>query len=301
MTGVSVHNGLRRISHDTRYDFNHKRFWPIKRQLFGATNILPGLPTTLGRIPVCINDQGISDYCTAFAVSEAIGNQTGVPMAPEAQTAIEGKIDGAPIFGGTSPHTALTGGVTAAVPKTLCFFTFQQNGWQLPAEWGQYPTDPSVLGASNKRSSYYSVTFGGPDDMSAFDSIKLALWDAKNDVPPNMPNAFTSVVAFGFWYAEWNGAGSDGIAPQQVTPAITRHAYLFIDWITINGVDYLIAQLSQGTGFGKGGLVLFTRAEVNAAWSNPVQNGIGMYIFRSKDPNFWTSLTFNILSIFNLN
>lgn len=286
---VPIHNGLRPILHDRSRDFDHRRFWPIKRQLFGATNALPGLPVTLGNIPVAINDQQASDFCTAFEVSEAISNQCGIQMSPEAQTAIEGKIAGAPIFGGTDPKTALSGGLLGAFPSPAPL-SFATNGWQEPAEWQLYPTN-FFANIPNGRPSYYAIVI--TSGLDVYDNIKLALWDAKQDPAPG----FTPTVNMGFWFNTFNQVGADGIVPQ-LQPnelPITRHAYGYIDYKTINGTEYLVAQLSQGVEFGDKGLLYFSRGNVNQAWQNMVANGIGLYIFRSKNPSFWTSLSFTIL------
>lgn len=292
MQGVPVHNGLRPISHDTSRDFNHKKFWPVTRQLFGSANALPGLASTLGRTPVCINDQGSSNFCTGFEVSEAIGNQLGIPMSPETQVALEGKIAGAPILVGTDPKTALSSGLLGAFAKTATPLTFANQGWTTPAEWQMYPLN-FFASVPNGRPSYYAVTFGDPGDMDVYDSVKLALNDAKQDPVPG----FSGVLAFGFWYKTFNQVGSNGIIPalQPNELPITRHAYGFIDWKTINGVEYLVAQLSQGEEFGDKGLCYFTRENMNQAWQNPATNAIGLYIYRNTNPSFWTSFSFNIL------
>lgn len=296
MPKVTPHNGLKPIQHDISQDFNHKRFWPIRRQMFGATNALPGLPKTLGRTPVCINDQRTSDFCTGFEISEAIGNQIGVSMSPEAQVALEGKIAGSPIFGGTDPKTALSSGLQmqngGAYPKTSVPFIFETNGWQLPAEWQTYPLN-FFTSPPNGRASYYSITPVNGLDM--YDTMKLALWDAEQD----LVKGFTNIMAFGYWYESWNNVGVDGIAPelQPNEQPITRHAYGYFDWkvVTINNIEYLCAQLSQGENFGDKGILYFSRSNINTAWANMVQNGTALYIYRNTNPSFWTSLSFSVL------
>lgn len=290
MNKVTPHNGVLPITHDRSFDFDHRQFWPVKRQLFGTTNKLPGLPATLGRTPVCINDQEISDFCTGFAVSEAIGNQLGIPMSPETQVALEGKIAGAPIFSGIDPKTALSSGFQGAYPKISSPFTFQNNGWLTPAEWQLYPANFFNF-VPNGRASYYAINPTSGFDM--YDLVKLSLWDAKQDVVPG----FTGIICFGQWYESFNNAKPDGIAPelQPNEQPITRHAYGFIDWKTINGTEYIVAQLSQGINFGDNGLLYFSRTNINAAWANMAQNATGLYIYRNQNPSFWTSLSFSIL------
>ena len=292
---VNPRTGLRPTTHNRLKDFDHKKFWPVKRLLFGST-ALPGLPPTLGRTPICINDQQESNFCTGFAISEAIGNQVGIPMAPEAQVALEGKIAGQPIYGGTDPKTAMESGLVGAMAKSICPYTFANNGWTSPAQWQNY--NNFLVSFLYPRASYYSVTQGG-DALDVFDSIKLALWDSKDDA---INNGFPPVICMGYWYQSWNGITSNGIVPelQAGESPITRHCYLFIDWKNINGVEYLVAQLSQGIENGDKGLYYFSRANVNRSWQNIVPSGLALYIYRSKNPSFWSAAVFNILKVLNL-
>lgn len=295
MSKVIPHNGLLEVTHDRSQDFDHRRFWPVKRQLFGGTNALPGLPQTLGRTPVCINNQEDSDFCTGFEISEAIGNQIGISMSPEAQVALEGKIAGSPILSGTDPKTALSSGLLGAYPKTAVPFTFQTNGWTEPAQWQSYPLNFFNY-IPNGRASYYAINATSGFDM--FDLLKLSLWDAKQDIVPG----FTGIMAFGFWYESWNEVTANGIVPELKPnePSITRHAYGFIDWKTISGVEYLVAQLSQGNDFGDNGLLYFSRTNINTAWANMVQNGTSLNIYRNTNPSFWTSISFTVLHIIGI-
>lgn len=293
MSRVPEKDTVKPITHDISQDWSHyRRFGKVR---FGALKFDDFMLPLQG-----INDQAQSEFCTGYTVSEAIGIQVGIPMSPEWQTAQIGKVSGAPIFNGADPKMALKSGTISALPKDKSPVTFEKDGWTTPAIWGTWPTFLDAIAAQYKRAGWYNVLFGGPDDFDAFDMSCLALNDAKSDNAP--------IMAFAYWYAEWNDAalgtrsfqnpdgswtlevnpaGKTGIMPVPTRPPQSRHAYLSaVGLKTINGIQHIIAQLSQGEEYGDSGLLYFSRETWNYAWKNPVQNQIGMYIYRSKNPPF---------------
>lgn len=228
---------------------------------FGSTDTVPA---TLNRVVSYIKDQGPSSYCTSAARSAAGSYFFGQDMSFEFQTAKEGEVAGSPIFNGSQPQT----GDTACeeygfLQSTLSPLTFAANGWIMPADWTRYQPSLDTQAIGNT-----AVSFNVYPD---YQSIKSAL------IAGNVDNAV--VVANGFWYQEWN------TSPTAILPmpgiAISRHSYIFIDFkILPNGTEVLIAQLSQGTGFGDGGLFYFSEEVLNTAFANPTFNGLGCTIFR---------------------
>lgn len=233
---------------------------------FGSIAILP---STLGRIPQYVKDQANTGYCTAFARSTAGSYLFGQEMSEEFQTANEGKVAGAPISDGTDPQTAdLATTRNGFLPKSLCPLSFVKDGFIRPADWRNY--NPSLYGEAIRYLPH------APYDVNpTYDEVKQALFQGLTD------NAI--VIANGFWYEEFNRTNETGIALMPVGSPTTRHDYAFIDWATVNGTEYLIAQLSQGTGFGKGGFILFSREVFTEVWKNPIYNGIGCEIFRKDN------------------
>lgn len=229
---------------------------------FGAPTEL--LPQTLGRTVLYIKDQGTSNYCTAAARSAAGSYLWGREMSFEYQTAKEGEVLGAPIYFGTDPNTADKAcELYGFLPNEDSPEHFFQDGWTKPADWRFYP--PVLDGTATQ----YIV--GTPFNVYPdFDSIKEALFQGKDD------NAV--VVANGYWFDNWEDL-ADYFVPMPGN-MVTRHSYLFIDWTTLNGKEYLIAQLSQGTAYGNGGILLMSKETVNAAFKNPALNGFGCTIFR---------------------
>lgn len=278
------------ISHDVSQDWSHYRWhgkWRLRSRLFGAALSFPDFMLPLQGI----NDQGNSDFCTAETVSEAIGIAAGVPMSPEWQTAQIGRLSGGPIYNGADPKTALKSGTTyGALPKTYSPYDFARDGFDKPAVWSNYPDSLYQVAAPYKRAGYYNVLLGGPGDYDAFDMTRLALNDAHLDAIKD--NRTAPIMGFGFWYEEWNEAAlamsTNGTMPTPTQPPISRHAYLAaVGLLTINGVQYIVAQLSQGPDFGIKGLCYYGRDAWNAAWKDPITNQIGMYIYRSTNPPFF--------------
>lgn len=68
--------------------------------------------------------------------------------------------------------------------------------------------------------------------------------------------------AFGRWFSEWTDPAKD-IVPTHYDNFVGWHAYLFIDWCIIDGIEYLIAQNSYGPDAGDNGFLYFPREVVN--------------------------------------
>lgn len=251
-----------------RSDYSYKK-------TFGSTT-LPGLPPEgLGRVPLKIYDQGSSNYCTAAATAAASSYQEHLPLSFEFQTAAIGQIEGAPIYNGAVPDNSLKALTKiGSRPEGAISLSFAKEGWFIPASMTNYTVEERTGALDYAKQAYFKVTAGGPDDMDYFDSIKLALHDSRTED--------AVVIAYGYWYPNWNLVAKDGIIPAAQGTTQFRHAYCFIDWRQINGIDYLVAHLSSGNQFGDNGLVYFTREVVNAAFQNMRINGLGLYILRDN-------------------
>jgi hypothetical protein len=192
-------------------------------------------------------------------------------MSFEYQTAKEGEQAGTPIYNGADPNTASKASETYGfLPTEQSPFSFEKDGWLTPAQWENYPPALDGQAIVNDGIESYNVdpTYAG---------IKNAL------IIGNEQNSI--VVANGFWYREWNNAVG-GIVSIPATSPITRHSYVFIDFLTMpDGTERLVAQLSQGTGFGVQGCLYFSPEAVNTAFASPIYNGIGCEQFmQSNNP-----------------
>lgn len=266
--GVSPQR-LRKLPYDKR-DYSHEK-------TFGAPTI--PLPPTLGRMVGPIKDQGTSSYCTAFACSSASEYQERITLSPEYQTAKEGENQGSPIYNGTNPRNALsTATKYGSLPDEQSPLKFFKDGWQLPAQWQNYPPKLDGQAISHRKDSYYNVT-------KTYQGMKDALFQAKAE------NGV--VMIFGKWFSQWNNP-IGGIVPTPATSAITLHAYVAYDWVVCaDGVERIKCQLSQGSGFGDGG-TLYLSSECIAATFGNAWSGTGAYIFRDANgqTNSTVSLTY---------
>lgn len=234
---------------------------------FGAT---AALPATLGRIAKYIKDQGPTNYCTAAARSASGSYLWDQEMSFEWQTGKEGQVLGQPIFNGTDPNTADAASEEYGfLPDKDCPLKFSTSGWEIPAEWQEYAVSLDQEGKLYTGFAPYNVY---PD----YDSIKQALFQGNADG--------AIVIANGFWFQSWNNP-IGGIVPTPGDSPTTRHSYTFIDWKTINGQEYLVAQLSQGTALGDNGLLYISENAVNTAFKNPAFNGLGCTIYRKGATN----------------
>lgn len=252
--GVSIQK-LRKVRFDKR-DYSH-------RHTFGAP--LTPLPATLGRKTKWIKDQGTTSYCTAFSTTTASEFQEGIQLSEEYTTAMEGMILGYPITGGADPRTALSNGTeNGYLPKEQSPLSFPKDGWTVPADWRNYPTNLAGQAISHRKDSYYSV-------QKTYKGVKDALFQARNE------NGV--VIVFGKWFAEWNNP-IGGLVPVPTQPYITLHAYIMYDWETgVDGVERMKCQLSQGSGYGDGGTLYLSPECVAATFGNS-WSGTGAYIFR---------------------
>lgn len=220
-------------------------------------------PATLGRIIQYIKDQGVSNYCTAFARASAASYFFGHEMSAEFQTAKEGQELGYPIYNGADTNSAdIAAEEFGFLLDASSPLKFEKDGWTKPADWTQYPPELDAQAFPNS-----AVPFNAYPD---YQSIKAAL------ISGNPENAV--VIASGYWYQEWNDSAA--ILPVPTTNPITRHVYLFVDFKMIGGKEYLVAQLSQGTDEWDGGVCYMSEEVVNTAFKNPSFNGLGCEIYR---------------------
>lgn len=258
---VTLNSGGRPLTSDRR-DFHHSRY-------FGSTvDMLAQLPREgLGRQVINLNNQGMTSFCTACATSEASAYMEGVPMSFEFQAAKIGQLVGEPIVNGADPRKAMeTMVLYGSLPKTAAPFSLEDHDAAFLADYRSWPPPLDLQSGQFEKASYFRADTGPFD---AFDNIRVALFQASA--------AKGVVMAFSQWFQEWN-------SPPIVGPGkyfVGWHAYLFIDWVQLNGVPHLKAQNSYGPLCGDGGVQYFPREVVNATFAVP---GSGCYIFRDVNP-----------------
>lgn len=266
-----------------RSSFDARDYSLFKSKKFGSVfDNLKAMPKEgLGRRPQWVKDQGDTNYCTAYGVSSASEYQEGIELSPEYQAAREGQLAGSPIVNGCDMRTALSsavkfGALPSPAPLRFPDTEGEHDGWIKPALPQSFPSALDSQAEPHKKGSYYAVTFGGREDLDAFDSARVALWFGH---PTN-----AVIIAGGFWFNEFNYPQKSGLVGNPTKP-ITRHCYLIIAWKIIEGIEVIGIQSPQGKDHGDGGLIWLTREQFNYAWKNPLYNGLCMYLFHDKEEN----------------
>lgn len=208
---------------------------------FGAPQ-LPVFPKTLNTPRKAVKNQGTALSCTKQTTELAAEYQDGEEMDAERAWEELKKVLGDPNPQGAQPRAAMS-------------LNVKTGSW--PVKGGgpdQY-----------RKAAYIKI----PIIADYFDSIRAALFNGKDK------NQI--VMAFGTWYNEWGKK----FIPLTYSQMSGWHAYTFIDFDTVDGVEYLIAQNSYGNAIGDGGRHYFPREVVNREFS---KWGTGLYIFQDLTP-----------------
>ena len=237
--------------HDPRSrNFSHHR-------LFGTASPLT-LPDTLGRPLGPIENQGNTLRCTGYGSATNGYYIHRRRFSPDWQAAKVGQIQGKTVDG--------NGGDPNACMKSMRDYGF------LPLEAAPYSLAKDGVAGSgwdrwtpdlDKKAIDHIggfVRIDGPADI--FDNIRSALFKAYD--PKTKTGA--CVDAFGAWYYEWTYTPR-GFIPSNFATFAGYHRYIFVDWKTIDGVPFLIAQNSYGVEAGDKGLHYFPRDVVNREFS----------------------------------
>lgn len=216
-------------------------------------------------VPLEIKNQDInysSDFCPAYAGSEVAEDEDQVVFVPEWTFAQAKQIlavtQGQQIY--DEFGLSLPDACTAAVEKGFLprlYDPFKCDTASRPARevlvhpenWGAHLDQYAV---PYRKASFFAVD--GPHDT--FDNYRACLWI-------NLPNRI-SIVTGCLWRASWDNA-TDGLVPAIYESSGSAHAFKICGQKTFPGETdpRLVAQLSDGTGFGSGGYYYFTRAQIN--------------------------------------
>ncbi len=266
-------------------DWRDLRFVHSKK--FGTTD-LGEIPTKgLGRVPLKINQQYNTNFCTGSATESAAEYEQGRKFSFEFQVAAIGRRVGEPITDGADPRKAYQARVAyGCLPDELTPYELRLTATTalVLAKWQSWPTELWQQAKQYVAESFFWLG----EEYEPFDQVKEALWSARaeNQV----------VMAAGKWYHNWNDVGWNGILALGSGP-YTLHEYLFIDWTEIDGVEYLVIHNSCGEEFGKGGVQYINRETMNAAWPRAYGDGTGMAIWRKVHPDDVASLKRQWLSL----
>lgn len=280
---VPIKSGLKLKARDKR-NFSLKKNLPT----FGALgDDILALGDTLGRTLLPVLDQGVTQMCTAFASAVAIAYRDNVMKSPDYQYAKECETLGRFTPDGIDTNSTMKAGLIYGaldidkVPPTIIPNNVTFNG-----NWNNWPSYLDTDAGKNRQESFFEVD--GHYDV--FDNIRVALHAGLKD---------NSVVqCFGDWYWEWQNV-PNGIVPYPIKYS-GAHAYLIVDYKTIDSVPYLIGHLSQGQNFGDNGYVYFCREVINRAFKNVFKDGTALMMYRKPNPNSIPSLERQKMSLWEI-
>lgn len=275
-------------------DRNDKRF--LHTKAFGLAPLADIPRYGLGRIPLKINQQFDTMYCTGAATESAAEYEEGRKFSFEFQVAAISRRAGAPIVHGADPRMAYEARCDyGCLPDEMTPATLRLSAQGDPtaiADWNKWPPAVWLRARDYVAAGYFWLG----SEYEPFDQVREALWNARDDNEV--------VMATGKWYEAWNQVGEDGVIPATTDGQFFMHEYLFIDWIVINGRDYLVIQNSAGEEFGRGGVQFIDRATMNAAWPRKWGDGTALAMWRKVHVNDinslkeqWLTLTESVISI----
>lgn len=262
-----MNKGLLPLPKDKRDYSHHLTFGSIS-----ASDLPPNGPEL---IPLEYNQQGNTNFCTAEATSENAELVWDIKFSPEYSMMSINRIMGKSTDGGADLRSAMKAGINYGfLPREYSPFTLgiqDSNFIVNPTNWKDLDKLDAIA-AKYKEDSFFTVD--GPKDI--FDNIRIAQWQACQDINDNK----RTVIVGTEWFEQWNTIGPDGIIPMPKHPSISLHCYLNVTWVTKNGVQYLMCQNSEGSGWGDGGKGYFPREIVDKYFDE------GAFIYRKNpDPN----------------
>lgn len=248
--------GLKPLKKDIR-DFKYEN-------VFGAVSPEEIPDNFLVANPIEIKDQGNSDECVAFATCAVSEDQEGVALNPKwffsqiKKTQGNWKKWGADLRDGAKVAVN-----TGFIEENDAPFSLKYRDRDFTANWNNWPTDLENKAKIHKKQSYFSV-------MCGFDSFRSVLWQNKDEKK--------SILTGTMWESNWSNL-KDGIIPVESTGSEEiPHAIKIFGQKKINDKLYLIAQLSNGLGFGDGGLFYFPKEIIDKKFR------FGAFIFKDLDP-----------------
>lgn len=262
--------GLRPTPADRR-DFS-------RHQVFGSP-ALPDLPAEYS-VGDYMQDQGPTDECSAYSVTESEKESLGEEFSEDYQFAktkqLEGRSD---TYGADLRHAMKAPIVFGLLPKRLATLNWRKDGRDFIADWRNWPETCDTIAARYKEGAYFRVD--GPYDI--FDQIRAALIQHKDEK--------RSVIVGTRWVWSYEYLGADGIAhlvPESVIAqrSTSWHAWEIKGWKIINGITYLVGY-SHVIGIGDSGRVYFDRENINKECGYP---GAARFMFEKADPQLIKNL-----------
>lgn len=205
--------------------------------------------------PLTIKDQGLTDMCTAYALTAVSEDQEGVVLDPFFTFAQTKKITGEPDSWGADLRSACKSGLIGFIPvppSSMDAVTYAPTDViRDAAAYGKNLTAMNEgIATKYKKKSFFSIT--GPHDF--FDNMRSAMWVARNE----KRSIFTGCD----WRESWTDL-ADGIITEAGDEQTFGHALKAFGWEK----DHMLLQLSNGAGIGRKGVFRAAREAVNRAFT----------------------------------
>lgn len=228
--------------------------------------------------PLRIKNQGDTDQCSAFAVTSVSEDQEAIELMPAYQFYSTKRLTGNKEEWGADLRNACKSAVKyGSLPKDFLpemnsksrTYILENNNW---------PRNADGIARIYKKETYFAVT----GKYDTFDNIRAALWQHREN--------YCSIVTGAFWRSAWIDA-KNGIIPNVESDGF-GHAFKIFGQKVIDGTIYLVAQLSNGTECGDGGLYYFSREITNKELSK-----YGLFMFKDisrADAEYYLTQPFTV-------
>lgn len=201
--------------------------------------------------PLFWKDQKDTDFCSAFAVTEASEDQEGEELLPEYQFFKTKMLMGDLETWGADLRMACKSAVKfGSLPRkgNERFVGMPRHQVVDPTTW------PEELDAQAKRYAKETFFDASTGRYDLFDNIRTHLWQHRAEK--------RTIVVGAAWRSLWTYC-EGGVIPKTRVAGEFGHAFKFYGSKIIMGEPYLIAQLSNGADIGERGKFYFPREVVN--------------------------------------
>ena len=240
--------GLRPLEEDDR-DYSHS-------VVFGALPKyeLPDKDFVVST-PLGIKDQADLDFCAAYAACAVSEDQEGVLLNPEYLFMKSKVLSGDPKNWGQDLRKVCQAIVKFGVIEQQYFPYLnrpqERDFYVDPKNWSD---ELYSLSYEHRKNSFFKVD--GPYDT--FDNFRGTLWQNRKES--------RSILTGALWRGSWTKmpGGIIKAGSYEHDEKGFGHAFKIFGQATIDGVMYLVAQLSNGIDIGDNGLFYFDRETVNS-------------------------------------
>lgn len=253
----NIGGGLLKLPPDNR-DFGLEK-------VFGKIEKIPEDDFVVSH-PLKIKDQGGTDMCVSFATCAVSEDQEEMELSPDFFFGMIKKVTGDRMAWGADLRSACKAAVRAGFLEEK-LNPYQGKDRNFVANWEHWAGIHFEANAEKHRKKCYFKVGRYQTTSIAF---RAALWANRG--------GSCSILTGVLWRTGWISA-KNGIIPTEPSKPMFGHALKIFGQKKINGVIYLMAQLSNGEDVGDNGIFYFPENVINRDFT------FGAYLFRDLDPN----------------